>query len=203
MFRKRIKVDDFNDIDLVVSKLLDCKLKGNRAYCIYRGVKLYSDNITLDKAYLLFTGYTKDDYLRKKVEEEKKYNENIDSFINELYERGKKIIYPHAHKSWYTRVFKSVNSSYRGQDVICALEIMEALESGCSFEDVKPIVDNIGDVEYSKSIINAIVFNFSRFGPDYFLFITNYNVTDIIMNEINKKRELNNKYNSHKLVKTL
>lgn len=60
-----IKLKIGSTIDEAVEKLLACKEKGELAYVNFNGIRLYSDNITMDKAYLLITRMTRSEFHNK------------------------------------------------------------------------------------------------------------------------------------------
>lgn len=64
-----------DSLDVAVVKLLKAEDEGKHAFCDFNDVKLYSDNVTLDSAYIEVCGCTKtvwEEKLKKSVEESKK-----------------------------------------------------------------------------------------------------------------------------------
>jgi len=62
---KEIKLSVGKSIDEVVKMLLEEKRNGNHVFCIFNDVKLHSDDVTLDSAYMAICGCTKSDFLKK------------------------------------------------------------------------------------------------------------------------------------------
>lgn len=64
-----------DSLDTAVKMLLKAKAESRSVFCDFNGIKLYSDNVTIDSAYTKICGCTKaewDERLRKKIEESNK-----------------------------------------------------------------------------------------------------------------------------------
>lgn len=59
---KKIDIACGSTIDHCVSKLMECKKRGELAYGVFNGVKLYSDTVNTDTAYKDITGMTKKEF---------------------------------------------------------------------------------------------------------------------------------------------
>ncbi len=60
-----IKLVCGESIDEVVDMLLKEKENGNHVFCSFNDVILYSDDVTLDSAYMSICGCTKSDFIKK------------------------------------------------------------------------------------------------------------------------------------------
>ena len=149
---KEIEVVAGSNIESVVYTLLAAKARGESVYCEFEGVKLYSDNVTMDSAYEQITGITKEKH------------DKIQNWI----ERGNKIIFPKRHKEWEECVKKRSNSIYNGEELNAALEIMEALENGALIEEAKDLFIKQNHSEISYTIVQKLVYLFSSRGPEFY-----------------------------------
>ena len=71
---KRIDIEPWSNLQSVVYLLMAYRANGDHVYCEYNGHKLYSDNISMEAAYLEITGMTKEEYEAEK----QKLNEQFD-----------------------------------------------------------------------------------------------------------------------------
>lgn len=179
MENKIVKLENFRTLDEAVNLLLIAKERGLKAYCDFNGHKLYSDNITVDSAYLEVTGQTKEEYnLSKKeyLEKLKKKNElakqNAQNNIPIWIEKGKKIIFEEKYQEWEDCVVKCANSIYNGKELDAALEIMEALENEKSLEQAIDILKQQNHSGASESLVKNIIFEFSPKGPEFYVATT-------------------------------
>lgn len=72
---KKIELLPGNNLEYAVYTLLAAKARGQHVWCEFNGHKLYSDNVTMDSAYLEVTGSTKkefDQQLLERLEQFKK-----------------------------------------------------------------------------------------------------------------------------------
>ena len=102
------------------------------------------------------------EYANESYEQTKKALENIPAWI----ERGGKLIYPERYEKWTECVCYRASDLYHGLELVNALEVMEALESGMNLNQVgKVISDNHSGASFSM-LVN-IVSNFSKRGPEF------------------------------------
>ena len=59
---QRIDISDYNNLDDVVNVLLSHQTNGEKVYCVYRGYRLDSENISMDSAYKKVFGISKVEY---------------------------------------------------------------------------------------------------------------------------------------------
>ena len=68
---------DANNIDDMVAELLEYRSRGEMVCTIFNGKTIYSDNVSLDSAYLAITGKTKAEFEEFKRMEEKKIEQRM------------------------------------------------------------------------------------------------------------------------------
>ena len=65
---KKIDIEPWSNLQSVVYLLMAYRANGDHVYCEYNGHKLYSDNISMEAAYIEITGKTKEEYEKEKQE---------------------------------------------------------------------------------------------------------------------------------------
>lgn len=164
-----------DSLDVAVVKLLKAKDEGKHAFCDFNDVKLYSDNVTLDSAYIEVCGCTKTEWeekLKKSVEESKKRmeekRENTIENISNLIERGKALIYPFRHEEWAKLVEADVNGDYSGLITTDALEIMTAIEEEKTIEELLEIFDKQDHSGWTASLTRNVIMTYSKNGYPFY-----------------------------------
>ena len=166
-----------NTLDDVIKMLEEYEANGEHVSCEFNGVRLESENLTPDKAYMAVTGMNEADYKAnleeklKKFEEERKQKEEIakekaKARIPEFMERGMGVVYPEKLSDWIEFVDKQY-LSYYGDLLGAALDIMEPLEKGCSIEEAKKILRDQDHSGFSESATLKTILHFSKRGPEF------------------------------------
>ena len=178
---EEIRISNDNSIEDVVEKLLKLKAAGKHVYCNYKGVKLYSDSVTIDYAYILIYGCTKAKWIeklkkeeeenQKKLEEDRKRAIVIENIPN-IIESGKALIYPFRHEEWAKLVEADANGDYSGMITGVALEIMLAIEEEKPIEELVEMFKKQCDSGWSASLVRNIVMTYSRNGYPFYKAIT-------------------------------
>ena len=164
-----------DSIDTAVKRLLEAKAEGKHVFCDFNGVKLYSDNVTLDSVYTEICGCTKVEYdkkmkksaeeARKSIEEDRKRAiENIPYVI----EIGKQLIYPFRHEEWAKLVEADANGDYCGLITIAAIEIMAAIGEEKPVEELVEIFKEQGHSGWSASLTRNVIMRYSRNGYPFY-----------------------------------
>ena len=95
---KEIEIRENDNIESIVYTLLAAKARGEHVYCIVNDIRLDSDTVTMDSAYILFTGRTKEEFdkdvnsqVDKMLEDEEEILEgllgfNLEEVVNKLIE---------------------------------------------------------------------------------------------------------------------
>lgn len=162
-------------IEEAVSKLKKAHEEGKYAFVYIDGHILYSDNITLDSAYLTIKGKTRAQLeevrqenrakvLNQIMEERKSRGERIASLID----RGKEVIHPLKYNPWKNTVIKKIKGSYNGAEIEVALSIIEKLDKNGNIKEAIEIFEkNYGRSDFNDSVI-SLVFAFSTRGPEFY-----------------------------------
>lgn len=148
----------------------------NKLCCIeFNREMIYSDEDSLDSAYMKIVGRTYTEHLKKIKEEEKRmkeaeeeYERNKPSLYNELIERGHEVI---DKKYWFTfdkLVAKSLDDVYYGYDIKCAIEIVEMIKEKKLFEEIRQKISDQGHSNWSVGITLAEVKDICDEGPVFF-----------------------------------
>ena len=197
---EKIEILAGTNLDETVEMLLKMKKQGKSVYCEFNGHKLYSDNVTIDSAYLEVLGTTKEEWVKKRQEwleslrkKEEQVKNDATKKIPHWIEKGEKYIYPQKLDDWKRCVKTRAKDIYNGLELDSALEAMEALNKGMSFEKVNEIIDGKGHSGKSHSLVMDILIYFSKNGPEFYETISP-NKTEEMRYYVDKQKELNLKF---------
>jgi len=161
------------DIDYVVNELLEYKENGISVYVNFNGHKLYSENVTLENAYLEITGKTKEEFdsvLKYTVEKFRKESEEHESKIPELskiwIDKGKKVLSEDKWEYWSKIVPVRLGDFYRGMELGNTLDIISSLNEN-DFNMAKEKFDKQGHSGMSASLVFAMVDEFCGKGKEF------------------------------------
>lgn len=88
--------------------------------------------------------------------------------ISNWTERGKKLIYPQREEDWANSVKANGVGLYDGAPVNDALDAMELLDKGASFQEVHDLIDSQDHSGGSYAVTMALIMEFSKRGPEYY-----------------------------------
>ena len=174
---KEILEIEFNHscpIERVVEELEKYKSNGQSVYInCGGGIILYSDDVTLDSAYLAITGKTKADFDKYAAElmkkDCKKWEKRKKAAIKKIpiwIEKGKTLIASDKFDMWEKTVVSRVTDVYYGRDLDVAIEIMEKLAAGKTITKVKKTMPkSLTGMNYSR--IRNMVSEFSPRGKEF------------------------------------
>lgn len=173
--KKMLSLDD------IIENLSRAKENGQSVYYDYdldgKTIRLFSDDIDADKAYMEVYGITREEFAQKSAEQMDSLarsileDEGIDEKIPEWEKSGEEIIFPEKHEAWKNFVDEATSSLYRGPEVMATLAIMEELETGKPIEAVlESIKNNRLTRDYDR--VSQYVFQFSNRGPEFLENIT-------------------------------
>lgn len=164
-----------SNIDSAVKELNRAKEKGILAFGNFNGKELYSDVDDLDSAYKKIVGKSKAEYdeiLRKEADEYKKRKDDHKSMIPELtkqwIEKGNSILEEKYQETWAKIVSIRLGDLYEGMELGASLEIISALNSGCTLDAAKLIIDEQGHSGMSFSLVCSMVKSFCNRGNEFF-----------------------------------
>ena len=164
---------------VAISKLqwrnfLEYKEKGELVCGSFNGHVLYSDNVTVDSAFLEITGKTKADFDKDREEDRKKlirereeYESKIPELTKEWIAKGHKILDEKYWSEWDKCVPIRLNDLYEGMELKDCLDIIEPLNNGCSLEDEKKIIDDQGHAGMSYGLVKCMVDSFCDRGQEF------------------------------------
>lgn len=166
-----------SNIESVVNSLLEYKSKGKLVSCDFNGTILYSDTVTLDKAYKQITGKTKaefdaeqqkwrDDYDKK----EKEHQAKIPQLTIEWIERGKNFVKPDMLDVWNECVPIRLGDLYHGMELGNCEEIITALNNGCTLNKARKIMEKQNHSGMSWSLVRSMVKEFAERGNEFYEF---------------------------------
>lgn len=172
--KKEINIPAGYSLEQAVNILLDANKRKESVYCEFNGHILYSDDISMDKAYMEVLGKRKSNFEKEKNEWNEKYDreqkmleERAIANIPNWIEEGNKLIFPERQAKWVDCVNARVKDIYHGVELYNVLEIMNALENGSSMDEVKQIFEEQGHSYMSASLVRYLVFEFSSKGPEF------------------------------------
>ena len=187
------------NFDKVIKALMDADKRGEKVYFYWNGVKLHSEGMTEEKAYMDAYRTPKEEFDKMYAAIEKNKKESKEKALlnaEEWIKEGEKLIYPERQKEWEECVYKRIDDIYNGKDIEAALEIMKKLDQGYEIDEIKEIIKNQNHSGASESIVRNIILNFSKRGPEFFK-----ETTPILNSEIEDKirqiEEQNNEYKNN------
>lgn len=196
-----LPVQLFDTLDDVVIRLEKLRRQGKLYYFInFNGVKLYSLDVTMDKAYKEYMGCTKKQYLRgqeKLKKEAEKFEKEADEYaereLPNWIEEGKKYIYPAKHKKWKKTCIASKEGMYKGLPVEDALVIMRMLDEEKPFKNIKEKMNEQGHSGMTYSLTANILLDYAKKGPDLYRYLYGDNLTKLDRKYVSKMKLINKK----------
>lgn len=142
---------------------------------MFNGHRLESENATLDSIYKEAIGMSYSEWKEKSIRssfEYKKnqleYQESIPKLIKEYIERGHKILDEKYWEDWDNLVPIRLEDLYHGKELNDSLEIIEKLNNGATFEEIRKIIEDQNHSGMSLSLVRTIVNKFCIKGPALF-----------------------------------
>lgn len=197
---RKIELALGSNLDEAIELLLKAKAEGKSVYCDFNGHILYSDDITVDSAYMEVCGKTKaeydedrriwyEKYEKEQAREKEEARKNIPMWIEE----GRQYIYPQKMDDWKDCVIARVNDLYHGRDVRCALDVMQILDCDYSFEVAKNMIDDQGHSGSSYYMVMNMLATFAKRGPDFYEYMED-NISKESKEYLDNQRKLNKQY---------
>ena len=87
-------------------------------------------------------------------------------------EKGKSILFPERFELWEQYVKSRADASYNGEDINCTLDLIKKLDGGAPLSKVNEILKNKTFPEDVQSMIKRAIFEFSRRGPEFWVYTT-------------------------------
>ena len=167
-------------------------------YADFNGYKLYSIDVTMDKAYKEVIGCTKRTWnkrMQKKFEDNRKYiEESKKTALERLHiviENGKKYIHSEKINKWTEFCQADAEGTYCGLITDNSLVVMQALEDNKPYEEIREIIDSQGHSGYSQSLLMHILLLFAKDGPKFYRYMRKGHMGKYEVKYVSKIRKLN------------
>lgn len=155
-------------LDSVVMKMQEMERRGDHVCTNFNGHMLYSDTVTMDSAYKEVLGCTKaewdkqmEEFRRQQAIEKARFEAQKPELIAAAVERGAKVIEPALMETWKDCVKQSYDALYKGHDVTATLDLLEAIDQGQDWKEVKQIFEDQGHSGMSAGLVGHMVQEFS------------------------------------------
>ncbi len=161
-----------NSLDECIKFLSDCREHGKSVWITFEGKKLYSCDATINNIYIQIYGKTKEEY-EQDLTHSQEDRTNIDEkeVETEFIRRGSKYIYKEKMKEWEKCVSLQLQDSMNGNDLELALNAMQRLQHGTSFEEVSRLIRSNPEGNSKNTVAESIILNFSKKGPEFYQYI--------------------------------
>lgn len=177
VFEKEYRKIEFrigSDIQGAVADLLNYKNAGILACGDFNGFTLYSDTVTLDGAYKLIIGKTKQEFdedmkqmeNRIKLQKEE-HQKDIQQLIEYWGKRGMEELDEKHWEFWKKIVPIRLKDLYEGMELGCCLKIVSILNAGKPLEEAKEEIDSQGHSGTSFHLVCAMVKEFCDRGNEF------------------------------------
>lgn len=163
-----------NTIESAVKELINYKKQGLLAYGEFNGVTLYSDTVTMDKAYKEITGKTKSEFDREQQEwrenyerQKKKHEDKIPELSKFWMEKGREVLTQDKWEFWDEIVPIRLADLYQGMELGACLDIVSILNNNGTFDEAKAKIEGQGHSGMSFGLVCAMVKEFSSRGNEF------------------------------------
>ena len=173
------KIDFFGgSIEDAVKELKRLNRYGVKAYIEFNGHNLYSDTVTLDDAYKAITDMTYSEF-KKMLEDneekrklaEKEFQEKLPTYIDMWIKKGRDIFNGDRLALWEKIVPIRLNDLYHGMELGNCIDIVEALNKDCSFDEAKKIIEDQNHSGMSFGLVCSMVKEFSDRGSEFVKYV--------------------------------
>lgn len=175
---RKIEFNVGSNIEDVVKELLEYKINGFLVYGEFNGFKLYSDTVTLDGAYKLITGKTKEEFDKEQQEwrdeynrKEKEHQESIPSLSQEWMKKGREILSDDKLEFWDRIVPIRLGDLYHGMELGCCLNIVKILNNNGTLEDAKNEIEKQNHSGMSYGLVCSMVKEFCNRGQEFINYV--------------------------------
>lgn len=165
-------------LESVVKALQHYHAQGEKVCAEFNGHVLYSDTVTMDSAYLEVYGQTKADFDKSLEEQRENYRRaeeehkaKIPDLTQEWREKGRSVLDPKYWVEWARIVPIRLNDLYHGMELGACLDIVKALNDGCTMDEAERIIDGQNHSGMSFSLVKTMVKHFCDRGGEFSDFI--------------------------------
>lgn len=169
------ELDYWGNIEGAVEKLLHWKdtYKNRKAKIEFNGHWLYSDTVTVDKAYLEVLGKSKEDFDKEQDEwreelkkREEEHKQRIPQLTKEWIEKGHQVLEEKFWGVWDKCVPIRLNDLYKGWELGACLDIIRTINEK-SLEEAVNVMKNQGHSGMSWRLMKSMVKSFSEKGEKF------------------------------------
>ena len=176
MKNKCIKLDFLcgNTIEECVLELLDYKGKGISVSGDFNGTTLYSDTVTMDKAYMELTSKTKaqfdkasQDRMDEYAKQEKEHKAMIPSLTIAWMNKGREVLTQDKWKLWDEVVPIRLGDLYQGMELGNCLDIVKILNNNGTLKEAKEEIEKQNHSGMSHGLVCSMVKEFCLRGAEF------------------------------------
>lgn len=176
MDKKYTKIEFFagNTIDSAVKELINYREQGIFVCGEFNGVTLYSDTVTMDKAYKEITGKTKSEFDKEQQEwkenydrQKKEHEDKIPELSKFWMVKGREVLAQDKWEHWDQIVPIRLNDLYRGMELGACLDIVSILNNNGTLDEAKEKIENQDHSGMSFGLVCAMVKEFSNRGHEF------------------------------------
>lgn len=156
-----------------VLELIKYEVKGQLAYGDFNGIRLFSDTVSINSAYMQIVGKTKYEFEQEQkkwridYEKEKKEHEDaIPELVKEWIQKGHEILTPDKFELWDTCVPIRLGDLYRGMELGQCLELVKLLKTK-NYEEASKVHNKQGHSGMSHHLLMSMIKEFSENGEEF------------------------------------
>lgn len=169
---KEIEFNGYTSIEEAVAILHEYNSRGELVCGTFNGHILYSDKVTIDSAYFEVFGMSKEDFEKAKQEcmeglkqGHAEYEHKLPELMNEWVAKGREMLAEEHWEDWDKCVLNQSNQLYENLPKQC-LEVVEVLNSDCSLEEAKVILEQQEHSGASFVLVLEMIKQFSHRGTE-------------------------------------
>ena len=177
-----------SDISDAVNELLRFKSNGLLVYGEFNGVTLYSDTVTLDKAYTEITGKTKAEFDKSQqgrkgeyAKQKQEHKEKIPELTKHWMKKGREILTEDKWAFWDEIVPIRLGNLYQGMELGCCLDIIEILNNNGTLDEAKEKIEEQDHSGMSYRLVRVMVKEFSSRGIEFDNYLNWLNNSPILL----------------------
>lgn len=175
---KKIEMNYGNTIDEAVHELIKYKEKGELAYSEFNGIRLFSDIVTIENAYLAVTGKKKseredelENYHINYKQEQDEFKKNLNVLEKEWMRKGKQVLTEDVWQIWSDIMPKSLNGIYQGLELEASLDIAQILNNNGTLEQAKEKMNSQNHSGTSFMLVCQIVRRVTKRGEEFATYV--------------------------------
>jgi len=171
---KEINFSCGNTIEDAVKELLDYNSKGELVSGSFNGTILYSDTVTMDKAYMKLTGKTKaqfdeasQDRMDEYAKQEKEHEARIHSLTIVWMEKGREVLTQDKWEFWDEIVPIRLGDLYQGMELGNCLDIVKILNNNGTLDEAREKIESQNHSGMSFGLVCSMIKEFCSKGEEF------------------------------------